>query len=565
MEIHHGQVGLAVTEVQYLVDLVSEALHLRLLRLHALLLHPDLRVQVCQFALQTRNLLKARRRETFSFPRPDHPVPRAVHLVKNTVSVVRTSPYRVAVRDVFLLNVIQVCVGVFEAGLSALSLSHQSFRFSFIKSCRECRDTGSQSWSLRAFSRSISFSSQHRALVRRELEPPEITPALVNSVPSSATVYRAHIGLATLQAGSEFGAAGGNRVAADELHHLPELSGAAGVVDLHDVDHHLGAGHLPQPLVQGTHLGTRKPSKEIMTYIQVVDGQEGLALGSLFLDERDAVTSHLLCGHHDGVHEAAKHLDDSQLVLLMDGAAQVGQATKLGQKNMKKRFQSHFHGETIAQPVQQLVASLLASALLAVQVGVAQLLHHLAQLLLQLLAALAASLQLRAEALLQPTVLFEGRPETAPLLCSAYQVLQLSLVAPDGDLQQTTFKEKLKRRDQLLALPQGIADLPRLLRVMGGIHFGLDVLGSTLGQDVLLGTGCSQLLLPQDVAQNVDALFVPEELIQAQLQAVLVKVVHQRLVLLGLSYGLHCPLVGDMSAIDAILGGVSYKTQEREL
>jgi len=45
---------------------------------------------------------------------------------------------------------------------------------------------------------------------------------------------------------------------------------------------------------------------------------------------------------------------------------------------------------------------------------------------------------------------------------------------------------------------------------------------------------CSQLLLPQDVAQNVDALFVPEELRQAQLQAVLVKVVHQRLVLLGL-------------------------------
>jgi len=89
-----------------------------------------------------------------------------------------------------------------------------------------------------------------------------------------------------------------------------------------------------------------QPSKEIITYVQVVDGQEGLALGSLFLDERDAVTSHFLCGHHDGVHEAAKHLDDSQLVLLMDGAAQVGQATKLGQKNMKKRFKSHFHGES---------------------------------------------------------------------------------------------------------------------------------------------------------------------------------------------------------------------------
>lgn len=56
-------------------------------------------------------------------------------------------------------------------------------------------------------------------------------------------------------------------------------------------------------------------------HVQVVDGQKGLRFSSLLFDESDTVTGHFLCGHDNGVHVAAKHLSDSQLVLLMDGAA----------------------------------------------------------------------------------------------------------------------------------------------------------------------------------------------------------------------------------------------------
>lgn len=47
-------------------------------------------------------------------------------------------------------------------------------------------------------------------------------------------------------------------------------------------------------------------------------------------------------------------------------------------------------------------------------------------------------------------------------------------------------------------------------------------------------SSCSLLFLPQGVAVGADALLIMVELSQDQLQAVLVKVIHQRLVLLGL-------------------------------
>lgn len=65
------------------------------------------------------------------------------------------------------------------------------------------------------------------------------------------------------------------------------------------------------------------------TYVQVVDGQEGLALGSLLLDKGDAVPRHLLRGDHDGVHVAAEDLGDGQVVHPVDGGAQVRQAAVL--------------------------------------------------------------------------------------------------------------------------------------------------------------------------------------------------------------------------------------------
>lgn len=66
-----------------------------------------------------------------------------------------------------------------------------------------------------------------------------------------------------------------------------------------------------------------------MTYKQVVNGQEGLRLGPLLLEERDAVAGDLLRRHYDSVHVSAEHFGHGQLVLLVDWAAQVGQAPKL--------------------------------------------------------------------------------------------------------------------------------------------------------------------------------------------------------------------------------------------
>lgn len=55
----------------------------------------------------------------------------------------------------------------------------------------------------------------------------------------------------------------------------------------------------------------------------------------------------------------------------------------------------------------------------------------------------------------------------------------------------------------------------------------------SIHQFIVLGRG-SLLFLPQGGADGADALLVVVEFSQAQLQAVLVKVVHQRLVPLGL-------------------------------
>lgn len=78
----------------------------------------------------------------------------------------------------------------------------------------------------------------------------------------------------------------------------------------------------------------------VTTHIQVVDGQKGLRISSLVLDETDTVAGHFLCGHYNAVHVAAKHLGDSQLVLLVDGTTQVRQTTILGQERQinKKNF-----------------------------------------------------------------------------------------------------------------------------------------------------------------------------------------------------------------------------------
>lgn len=70
----------------------------------------------------------------------------------------------------------------------------------------------------------------------------------------------------------------------------------------------------------------------VSTHIQVVDGQKGLRISSLVLDETDTVAGHFLCGHYNAFHVAAKHLGNSQLVLLVDGTTQVRQTTILGQQ-----------------------------------------------------------------------------------------------------------------------------------------------------------------------------------------------------------------------------------------
>jgi len=70
----------------------------------------------------------------------------------------------------------------------------------------------------------------------------------------------------------------------------------------------------------------------VSTYNQIVDGQECLWFGSLLLEKDDAVTGYFLRCHHNGIHVAAKQLGDSQLVLLMDRAAQVRQSAILGKE-----------------------------------------------------------------------------------------------------------------------------------------------------------------------------------------------------------------------------------------
>ena len=78
----------------------------------------------------------------------------------------------------------------------------------------------------------------------------------------------------------------------------------------------------------------RGRATDAVTHRQVVDGQEGLGLKALLLQVEDAAAGGLLRRHHDGVEVAAQHLGDSQLVLAVDGAAQVHQPAVLGRRNL---------------------------------------------------------------------------------------------------------------------------------------------------------------------------------------------------------------------------------------
>lgn len=67
----------------------------------------------------------------------------------------------------------------------------------------------------------------------------------------------------------------------------------------------------------------------------------------------------------------------------------------------------------------------------------------------------------------------------------------LLLIVPPGSLQQSFLllnfsKLLLFKSHDFLTLFNGITDLPCLLRVMGGVYFGFDVLGLRLAQDMLL-------------------------------------------------------------------------------
>lgn len=67
------------------------------------------------------------------------------------------------------------------------------------------------------------------------------------------------------------------------------------------------------------------------THNQVVDGQKGLWLASLLLEEANAFAGDLLSRHNDCIHVGAKHFGNSQLVFLMDWAAEIRQSPKLQQ------------------------------------------------------------------------------------------------------------------------------------------------------------------------------------------------------------------------------------------
>lgn len=66
-----------------------------------------------------------------------------------------------------------------------------------------------------------------------------------------------------------------------------------------------------------------------LTHIQVVNREEGLSLRSLLFYNLNTITSYFGRGHHYGIHVMAKHLCDSELVFLVDGLAQVHQASIL--------------------------------------------------------------------------------------------------------------------------------------------------------------------------------------------------------------------------------------------
>lgn len=73
-----------------------------------------------------------------------------------------------------------------------------------------------------------------------------------------------------------------------------------------------------------------------MSYLQVVEGEEGLRLSSLLLDVLDTVSARLLRVNNDGVHVLAQHFGHSDLIFLLSGLAEVDETTILRRGGRKK-------------------------------------------------------------------------------------------------------------------------------------------------------------------------------------------------------------------------------------
>lgn len=262
-------------------------------------------------------------------------------------------------------------------------------------SIESCRTRNSAvSFSFRSFRLARAASPQRRALVCRSLEPPEITPDFENSVPSRETVCREkknHISrdgttVETNWVGCSQLVGGGGQVTLWRSCMSKATLRASLMVSHTKVLPHtncntfrswgapwppltcttsisnLALGTSRSRSFRGLTLEAKRQQLSTLgyvqhplqasgghTHIQVVDGEEGLALGSLLLDEGDAVAGHLLRGDHDGVHVAAKDLGDGQLVLPVDGTAQVRQAAVLpgGKKSMMERDSSTATGSVL--------------------------------------------------------------------------------------------------------------------------------------------------------------------------------------------------------------------------
>lgn len=124
------------------------------------------------------------------------------------------------------------------------------------------------------------------------------------------------------------------------------------------VDDQLGAAELTELLIGGFNLpgvrgGARGGSVRAhgrggglylhppLTYLQIVEGQEGLGFTTLLFDVLDAVASGLLRVYDDGVHVLPQNLGHSDLVLLLSGLAQIDESPVLQTDRNRLTFYNH--------------------------------------------------------------------------------------------------------------------------------------------------------------------------------------------------------------------------------